>query len=139
MLTEFPLTFQELAQLQREDPTLAGILAELEKCDMVDGYILSKGTLYCRPKKRGDPKLEVPTAALPKGFAYFHESQLGGHLVVFKTINKIRSQFISKVMDKDIRSKVRARQTCAPNKPARHSHWGCWPLMSHKGRCRKSS
>jgi len=89
VLTEFPLAFQELGQLQQEDPTLAGIVAQLEKCDMVDGYSLSKGILYCRLKKRGDPKLVVPTAAIPMVIAYFHESELGGHLGVFKTTSKI--------------------------------------------------
>jgi len=52
VLTEFPLAFQELGQLQQKDPTLAGIVAQLEKGDMVDGYRLSKGILYCRPTKR---------------------------------------------------------------------------------------
>ena len=79
-------------------------------------------TVTFRPTKRGDPKLEVPTAALPMVFAYFHESQLGGHLGVFKTINKIRSKFIWKCMEKDIRSRVRACQTCALSKPAQKSH-----------------
>jgi len=103
VLTEFPLAFQELAQLQREGSKFSGIVIQLEKGDMVDGYILSKGILYCRPKKRVDPKLVVSTAAIRMVFAYFHEPQLGGHLGVFKTISKIRSQFIWKGMDKDMR------------------------------------
>jgi len=57
-------------------------------------------------------------------FANFHESQLGGHLGVFKTTNKIRSHFIWKGMDKDIRSRVRACQTCALSKLAQNSRWG---------------
>jgi len=122
VLTEFPLAFQELGQLQQEDPTLAGIVAQVEKGDMVDGYSLSKGILYSRPKKRGNPKLMVPTAAIPMVFAYFHESQLGRHLGVFKTTSKICSHFIWKGMDKGIRSRVRACQTCALSKPAQNSH-----------------
>jgi len=47
VLTDFPLAFQELAQLQWEDSALAGIVAELEKGDVVGGYTLSKGILYC--------------------------------------------------------------------------------------------
>ena len=65
----------------------------------------------------------VPTAAIPMVFAYFHESSLGGHLGVFKTISKVRSQFVLKRMDKDIRSRVRACHTCALSKPAQNSHW----------------
>jgi len=44
-LTTFPLAFQELGQLQREDSVLAGIMAKLERGDKVDNYSLSKGTL----------------------------------------------------------------------------------------------
>jgi len=57
-------------------------------------------------------------------FAYFHESQLGGHLGVFKTISKTRSQFIWKRMDNDICSRVCACQTSALSKPAQNSLWG---------------
>jgi hypothetical protein len=56
VLTDFPLAFQELAQLQREDPALAGIVAQLEKGDMVGGYTLSKGILYCCSSKTGGPE-----------------------------------------------------------------------------------
>ena len=66
----------------------------------------------------------VPTAAIPMVFAYFHESQLGGHLEVFKTTSKISSHFIWEGMDKGIRSRVRACQTCALSKPAENFHWG---------------
>ena len=56
-------------------------------------------------------------------FAYFHESQLGGHLGVIKTTSKLCSHFIWKGMDKDICSRVHACQTCAHSKLAQNSHW----------------
>jgi len=74
VLTEFLLAFQELGQLQQEEPTLAGIVAQMEKGDIFYSYSLSKGILYCRPKKSGLPKLVVPTAAIVMVFAYFNES-----------------------------------------------------------------
>ena len=51
-LTAFPLAFQELGKLQREDPVLAAIIAKLERGDNVPKYSLSRGTLYCRASKR---------------------------------------------------------------------------------------
>jgi hypothetical protein len=53
LLRNFPLAFQELRHLQWEESTLAGILAQLEKGDVVGGYTPSKGILYCRSSKRG--------------------------------------------------------------------------------------
>ena len=123
-LTAFPLAFQEPGQLQREDPVLAGIIAKLERGDNVWNYSLSKGTLYCRTSKTRGQKMVVPAAAISMVFAYFHDCLLGGHLGFFKTINKIRSQFNWKGMDKEIRSRVSACHSCALSKLAQNSILG---------------
>jgi len=123
-LTALPLVFRGLGQLQREDPVLAGIIAKQERGDNVRNYSLSRGNLYCRASKRRGQKLVVPVAAIPMVFVCFHDSYLGGHLGVSKTIKKISSQFIWKGMDKDIRSRVCACHTCALSKPAQNSRLG---------------
>jgi hypothetical protein len=66
---------------------LVDIVARIEK-ESVGNYSLPKGILYCRSSRGRDPKLVVPAAAIPMVFAYFHQSPLGGHLGVFKTISK---------------------------------------------------
>jgi hypothetical protein len=75
-LTAFPLAFQELGQLQREDTVLADIIAQLEGGNNVQHYSLSRGTLYCRTSKRRGLKLMVPAAAIPMVFTFFHDSLL---------------------------------------------------------------
>jgi hypothetical protein len=57
-------------------------------------------------------------------FEFFHISVFGGHLGVFKTINKTRAHFIWKGMDNDIWARVRACRTCAMSKPAQTSKLG---------------
>jgi hypothetical protein len=44
----------------------------------------------------------VPMAMVPMVYEFFLSSFLGGHLGVFKTINKVRARFIWKGMDNDI-------------------------------------
>ena len=105
-------------------PSISGYCGPTGKCDMIDSYILSKGILYCLHKKRGDPKLVVPTAAISMVFVHFHESQPDEHAEVFKTISTISSQFIWKGMDKDKPSSFRACQTGALSKLAQNCHWG---------------
>jgi hypothetical protein len=56
-------------------------------------------------------------------FTYFHESPLGRHLELFKTISKIRSQFIWEGMDRAIRSRVSACHVCALSKQAQKCQW----------------
>jgi hypothetical protein len=123
-LITFPLAFKELGQLQREDAVLADIIAKLERRDKVGNYSLSRGTVYFRSGKGHVQKLVVPAAVIPMVCAYFHDSPLGGHLGVFKTINKIRSQFIWHGMDKAIRQQVRACQVCGLSKLAQNSRLG---------------
>jgi hypothetical protein len=123
-LVNFPLAFQGLGRLQREDSVLADIIAKLERVGKVGNYSLSKCTLYCRSGKGRGQELVVPTAAIPMVFAYFQDLPLGGYLGISKTIKKIRSQFIWKGMDKEVRSRVRACHICALSKPEQLSRFG---------------
>jgi transposase InsO family protein len=55
-------------------------------------------------------------------FAYFHDSPLGGHLGVFKTLSKIREHFMWKGMDKEVRDNVRQCHTCSLSKPTQNTN-----------------
>jgi hypothetical protein len=81
-LTNFPLAFHELSELQRQDHELAGIMGRLDRGEVVEGYLLKRGTLYWISRRGRDKKLIVPTAVIPMVFEYFHNSPLGGHLDV---------------------------------------------------------
>jgi hypothetical protein len=47
-LTAFPLAFQELGQLQREDSVLANVIGKLERGKQVDLYSLSKADVLVK-------------------------------------------------------------------------------------------
>jgi hypothetical protein len=66
----------------------------------------------------------VPAAAVPMLFDYYHTFRLGGQLGVFKTINKIRENFIWKSMDNDIRTRVGNCAVCGLSKPAQNTRLG---------------
>jgi hypothetical protein len=51
-LTESPLAFQDLKQLQLQDPVLVDIKCKLERGEEVENYLLSKEILYWRSSKR---------------------------------------------------------------------------------------
>jgi hypothetical protein len=121
ILTDFPLAFQDLGDLQGKDPLLSSIIAQLRKGKSVGEYSIRKGILYCRNSKRVDSKIVVPATAIPIIFEYFHESTLGGHLGVYKAIRKTRAQFMWKGMARIFEI---ACHLCSVSKPARTSHWG---------------
>jgi hypothetical protein len=62
-------------------------------------------------------------ATVPMLFDYYHTSPLGGHLGVFKTIQKIRENFIWKAMDNDIRARVHSCTVCGLSKPAQNTRF----------------
>jgi hypothetical protein len=53
VLNGFPLVFQGLGELQREDPELERIIARLEEGESVPGYLLSRDVLCCLPDRGG--------------------------------------------------------------------------------------
>jgi hypothetical protein len=72
----------------------------------------------------------------PMIFSCYHTSPLGGHLGVYKTLNKIWENFIWKLMDNDIHKCVRHCNVHAIRKPAKNTQV-CWSLKSQITHFRK--
>jgi hypothetical protein len=124
VLTRFPLVFEDLVSVQRQDPELLDICLKLESGENFYPYSLHKKVLLCPSRSDRKPKVVVPTAVVSMVFDYFHNSLFGGNLGVFETINKIREHFIWKGMDNYIRTRVRNGKTCSLSKPAQNSKLG---------------
>jgi hypothetical protein len=105
-LTEFPFDFEDFKTLQSQDPELRGIKERLTRGEQVDRYVIARGALYWRTRCQPRLLLVVPEAARVMLFAYFHDSAVGGHLGVKKTIKKIGSHFTWKGMNQQIQAKV---------------------------------
>jgi hypothetical protein len=71
-LTNFPLAFHDVGQLQKEDPVLTGVVAQLENSKNIGNYFLSKGILYCQSRSEREPKLVVAAVATSIVCTYFH-------------------------------------------------------------------
>jgi hypothetical protein len=93
-LNTFPQIFKSLGQLQESDQYLGHITAQLKKGEKIGQYLLSKGRLYDKSRERGDYKVVVPPVARDMIFQYFHESTIGNHLGTYKTVRKIRADFL---------------------------------------------
>jgi hypothetical protein len=113
-----------LEKLQREDINLAKVILTLDRGGYVASYQLKKGVLYRKSGRRSIPKVVLPQAAVPMVFIYFHESPIGGHLGVNKTIKKLRAYFFWEAVNGDIRQRVKACHVCGLIKPAQNSKLG---------------
>jgi hypothetical protein len=77
VLSHFPLAFQDMAVLQRQNPELYEIIRKLENQETLPPYSLSKDVLHCRARSDRGRKVVVPSAAVPMLFSYYHTSPLG--------------------------------------------------------------
>jgi hypothetical protein len=103
---------------------LSAIISRLENKEPDSKYSLSKGVLYCHARFDHKRKIVVPSAPVPMLLGYYHIFPLAGHLGTFKSVNKIRENFIWKSMDTDIRDRFRHGRVCTLSKPAQNSRPG---------------
>jgi hypothetical protein len=68
VLGHFPLVFQDLAVLQRQDPELSAIIGKLQNKEPLPKYSLSKCVLYCSARFDHRRKVVVPSAAVAMPF-----------------------------------------------------------------------
>jgi hypothetical protein len=120
LVLEFPMLFQDIGTHQRSDPELNAIIERLSS-EEVPGCSLRKGVLHCKARHDRQPKIVVPQLLVPSLYSYFHESPLGAHLGVRRTIHKIRQSFIWNGMDSYIASRVRACILSGLSKPAHNT------------------
>ena len=121
VLLDFPLAFTDVLPHQLDDEELG---QNLKEGNVQAPYFLSKGVLCCKERKGRAPKIVLPSKLVPMVFSYYHNSPVGGHKGISKTISSIRRHFIWKGMDKDIATRVKACHLCGLSKPAQNTKLG---------------
>ena len=94
VLLNFPVAFLDVRSYQAQDPVLSDIVAKIQAEAPVSKYSLADGVLYSTSSYDHKPKIVLPQVLIPMVFQYYHESTFGGHLGIYKTRLKIRSEFI---------------------------------------------
>ena len=69
--------------------SLGPIIEKITSGEMKPPYHLSKGVLCCKERRGRVPKVVLPSKLVPMVFQYYHDSPVGGHLGVSKTIAAI--------------------------------------------------
>jgi hypothetical protein len=124
VLCDMPLAFEDLTSHQAQDPEITAIIQKLEAVEPITPYSMRDGLLYCDAKFDRKPKVVLPHHLIPIVFSLYHESPVGGHLGVYKTIRKIRELFILKTMDKDTKVRVKGCHPCRLSKPTHATRVG---------------
>ena len=96
VLLDFPLAFTDVLPHQLNDEELGPVIQNIKEGNLQAPYFLSKGVLCCRERKGRAPKIVLPSKLVPMVFSYYHNSPVGGHKGISKTISSIRTHFIWK-------------------------------------------
>ena len=124
-----PLAYEGIEEAQARDLELKPILDRVRRGEDCTPYSVKNDVLLCKSRHDKKNKIVVPQLLIPVILSYFHKSPVGGHLGIYKTLHKVRDQFIWKGMDKDVANFVRCCKTCALSKLAQRTNYGL--LASH--------
>ena len=124
ILADCPLAFTNIRSAQDTDQKLAPIIQSLESGQLVKPYVMKGGVLCCKARCDNKLKVVIPDSLVPMIFHYFHVTPFGGHLGIFKTLAKIREQFIWLGMDQDVQARVKSCFQCNISKPSQAHRFG---------------
>lgn len=117
VLSEVPQLFADLKLKQDEDPLWGPIRKRLVCEGDLPPYFLREGVLCKEVGKTGEKKICLPTELVPAIFHYYHNSVVGGHLGIYKTLEKVRAHLTWPSLYKDIRQMVNQCESCKRAKP----------------------
>lgn len=124
ILVDYPLSFQSINDHQREDEWCKKLINRLEIGQVIPNYQMHQRLLIYKPPSTAKKRVVVPAALTSMITKYFHDSVLGGHLGVAKTIHKISTHFYWPQMTKSIAKFVRCCEPCQRAKPSSSSPTG---------------
>ena len=119
VLTQFPASFQSLRSHQDADEECQALLGQVRQGDASVRQLQEKGGLLVyRPRHARKERVFVTKDLRHMIMAYFHDSELGVHLGVTKTWNKIKREFYWPDMYKIVKDYVAQCEVCLRSKPA---------------------
>jgi hypothetical protein len=94
LLSQIPASFESLIHHQKQDSTCQEIYLKMSVRDTsVRNFILDRGLIVYRPTRARRGWVYVPEAMRAMICHYFHDTTLGVHLGVTRTLHKITWQF----------------------------------------------
>jgi hypothetical protein len=125
VLQYLPAAFQSIREHQMKDPFCQEIYAKVKNQDpSVRNFRLWNKTLvYVSPRTKVKAYL-VPVDLRPMLLEYFHDSTLGAHLGVTKTLRRISKLFYWPGIQSDVTRHVRHCSVCQQAKPAHNTRVG---------------
>ena len=122
LLSNCPLGFVELKELQNSDPEIVKIKESvLNKTNKGNFYIKNEVLLYKKSEKSCS-KIYIPESLIKVLFEFYHVGSYGSHYGQFKTVHKICSKYYRPGLNKEVRELVQRCEKCKEAKPARHYH-----------------
>jgi hypothetical protein len=124
VLGHLPEAFQSIKEHQK-DPFCNNIYTKVVQGDpSVRAFKVLNGALVYHPARARVKRYLLPESIRPMVLDYFHNSTMGAHLGMTKTLDRINKVFYGPDMRREVYAFVRQCQDCQRAKPAQDSRVG---------------
>lgn len=124
LIQNIPLAFDDLVQLQSNDPESFEIITKLKGGARLANFYINKDVLMYSPKNRVKSRIFLPSSVVNLVYTFFHVSVVGSHLGVAKTQERIGQYFYRPDLNQLIRNKVLNCLICSMSKAALRKYEG---------------
>lgn len=123
LINEIPMAMDDLKFHQKRDKKCLDVIDSIKKKSNHESYYLHNDVLMHKDSK-GKSRIYLPSNLTNMVFAFFHNSLVGGHLGITRTVAKIKEYFYLPELEKIVKAKVNACHICAMSKNAVRKYEG---------------
>lgn len=124
LLTSLPEIFKDIITHQKQDDTLRKIRNSLATNKAPPNYKLVDNILVYQLPNQKAPRVVIPQNLFDMLFKFYHESALGAHMGIKKTLFKINKIFYAPKLSDYITDRVRSCDSCQRSKQAQNTKFG---------------
>lgn len=124
LLTKLPEVFKDIISHQKQDQQLKKIRQAINTNKPPPNYRILNDLLVYQTTNQKTPRAVVPDKLFDLLFKFYHESPLGPHLGIKKTVNKVNRYFFAPNLYNYISDRVRSCNSCQRSKQAPNNKIG---------------
>lgn len=123
VMSEIPMAMDDIKKHQKQDKECIDIVESIKNKNNQECFYL-KNELVMYKRQQGKSRIYLPSQLINLIFKFYHNSIIGGHLGIARTIAKINEYFFHPDLELKIKEKVKECQTCAMSKSAQRKYEG---------------
>lgn len=123
IMLDIPLGIDDIKYQQKQDKECIDIVKSIVNKTNQECFTL-KNDILLYQSHHGKPRVYLPSHLTNVVFAFYHNSLIGGHLGIARTLAKIKEYFYHPDLENKIKQKIKDCHICAMSKTAQRKYEG---------------